>query len=106
VENFLLNLIEEDIDLKSDDREKIRLSLQEAVQTDTLRFIYRDNIPVGFYSWKVYSKGIFINNLFILKGYRNRDNLLYLRNWFREKMVNGKFYWKNRKTKQYTPLYS
>jgi hypothetical protein len=79
---------------------EVEHQVKEAIERGRFKTIIRNGKMIGFFTWSVGEKGVFINNMFILKEFRNKGNLLYLRELFKNKMFpNCKcFYWKNRKS--------
>ena len=79
---------------------EVERQIKEAIEKERFKAVIKDRKVIGFFTWSVGEKGVFINNMFILKEFRNKGNLLYLRELFKNKMFpNCKcFYWKNRKS--------
>jgi hypothetical protein len=83
-----------------DNRNKIHTSIANALCENRFSYLYNaSGNKIGFYTWCDNQGKILINNLLIYRQYRNRINLLQMRNYFRNKYPNAEiFYWKNRKT--------
>ncbi len=80
---------------------KVKQNIQEAISDHRIHYLERDGKTIGFHTWEEKGDKIFINNLWIEEQYRNKNNLLSLRKYFRD-MYSGKVhYWRNRKRGEY-----
>lgn len=96
--NAILDVIrKQGVDLAPGKAFQVKRLIGEALRDSRFRFIEKEGKTIGFFTWIPQDGGVFFNNLFILKQYRNSKNMIYLRGIFREKFHGQKFYWKNRK---------
>jgi hypothetical protein len=78
-------------------QEEVLSQIDRAIAEGRFKEIQKDGFVIGFFTFKPKEDSIFINNCVICEKYRNRENLLYLRQFFRQ-MFNGcTFYWKSKK---------
>jgi hypothetical protein len=79
---------------------EVERQFKEAFEKGRFKTIIRNGKMIGFFTWQVTDGKVFINNMFILKEFRDKGNLLYLRRLFKGIMFPGCkcFYWKNRKS--------
>ena len=80
--------------------DEVKQNIQKAIQNNKIHFIERNGQTIGFHTWEEKGDKIFINNLWIEKAYRNKDNLLSLRKYFRNMYLGKIHYWRNRKSKR------
>ena len=95
-------------DMKIQDEDYLRAELKESLDKGNFSFIFnpKSGQDIGFFTWLIMKKGnlpcIYVNNMCVLKEFRNKDNLLFLRHFFREKYPHMEFtYWKNEKKDKY-----
>lgn len=90
---------------KNIDKVQLKQELKEAIEDNKFDFIRKDGREIGFLTWIIPNNVdlvIYINNLYIEDGFRNRTNLLFLRKYFKEKYPTCKmFYWHKNKTQGY-----
>jgi len=74
---------------------EVRRQIREAIAGHRFSFVEKDNQIIGFFTWQEKERGIFINNMLVLKQFRNKDNFLYIRKMLRDKYPSAKcYYWK------------
>lgn len=80
------------------DRDNVIKSLENAINSECFKYIYKDGVEIGFITWKYNNKELFFNNLVIYKKYKGEFKLISLRKFFRNKYkeVEG-CYWRSRK---------
>ena len=76
---------------------KVKQNIKEAFDSGRLHFIEKNGNTIGFHTWEIKDNKIVIYNLWIDKKYRDKNNLLFLRDYFRKKYPLFKFIWRNRK---------
>lgn len=85
-----------------ENRDKIHTSLANAITECRFEYLVNSSgIRIGFFTWCDKGDKILLNNLFIYSQYRDRRNLLQLRDYMRNKFKVSLFYWKNRKHGDY-----
>jgi len=94
----LLNLITKDTRLDKDIYREVRKELDNAIKSNNLFILHKkDKVPIGFFTLIPNGKSVLINNMLVLKQYRNSHNLLNLRKFIRERYPNKEYVWKRRK---------
>jgi hypothetical protein len=83
------------------DEEGTAESIREAVMGGRFRFIKKDDMTVGFFTFRREEERVVVENLLVYGWYRGRYNLLSLRKNFRAEMQEIKNYsWTNRRKKK------
>jgi hypothetical protein len=95
---MLIKIIEDSTKLKPEQRIYARMQLKDAILNNRLILIKNNEGFKGFLTYLTTDTGTFINNLFILKEFRNKNNLIYLRKILKNLFDKNKIiYWKNHK---------
>jgi hypothetical protein len=82
---------------------EVKEQIAKAVEGNLFNFVInKNNHIIGFYTIQEKKEGVgfkvFINNLYIFKRYRDKGNLLYLRNLIKQKYGSVRCaYWRSRK---------
>lgn len=103
INNIIEVLEREGIKFKSEaEKENIKQDIIECIEGGRFQFIIKDNRRIGFMTWHEILKNrklhLFINNMIVFKEYRNKNNLLNIRQFFKEKYPNRNWaFWRNRK---------
>jgi len=97
IEDTLIEIILKEVDLSEEKISTVKQEIREAIENNGFESVIKKGKYIGFFTWFDKNGDIFINNMFILKQYRNFSNFLYLRDYFK-KMNKNDYYWKNRKT--------
>lgn len=80
------------------DREYTKAALDKALLDGCFSFIEHDGRQIGFVTWVLRPKEIYLENMLIYKGFRGIFNVLKLRTMLREKYGSvHSLSWKNRK---------
>lgn len=100
MQNLIDLMIEQGLEIPN--RESVVESISDAVANDRIRALTKNNITIGFFTWRLFIKNekkyVYIENLCILKKYRKSSNLLSLRKFFRNLYPNISFaYWDSQK---------
>ena len=77
--------------------QEVSQQLDDALKNDTIRFIKKDGVTIGFLTYYPEDGKIFINNCVIFKSFRNSANFLYLRKIFRRQFKGMQFTWESKK---------
>ena len=79
--------------------DEVKQNIREAIKDNRIHWLEKNGKTIGFHTWEDEGDRIFINNMWIKEEYRDKDNLLNLRKYFRQMYPSGKsFYWNKRKT--------
>lgn len=103
VESLIKIILEQDVKLKEDKKKEVIQQINNAFYDRTFRFLVKEGRTIGFFTWfKKYREDgihIFINNMCILKEYKNKNNLLHLRKILMKDIYPNAvcFSWYNRK---------
>ncbi len=96
-----LNLSNTD-DITKREAENMKDWLREAIELGYFKILVKDGKMIGFFTWTLQKEGegfsVLIQNMVIFKGCESKENLAFLRDYFRKIYPEAKkFYWKNRK---------
>lgn len=93
--NDLIDIIESE-GIILEDRNNVYNSLERSVNSGCFKYIYHNNIRIGFLTWNYNNDNLFVNNFIIYKKYKGSFNISTLRKFFRNKYPNIKCsYWIN-----------
>lgn len=97
-DNCIQIFLKDGIALSLEKMLEVRGQIAEALEKKQFKLVIKEGKPAGFFTWQVSGDEVFINNMFILRQYRGKDNFFAFRRFFREKYPDTKlFYWQNRK---------
>lgn len=77
-------------------RQEVIDEINEAIEKGTLVTIFKKGSAIGFFTYFEHGDEVFMNNCLIF-GEKDRNNLLSLRNTFRERFKDKRFTWESLK---------
>ena len=96
IPDFIYGILKGSTDGDIDD--DCKKEIEDAIIDGRFEFLKKGDTIIGFYVWHNKDGQIFINNMCVLKMYRDKNNLLPLRKYLRDKLKkHNEFCWKNRK---------
>jgi len=97
IPDFMYGILEGSTEGKID--EYVKVEIEDAILNGTFEFLKKGNQIIGFYTYFDNNGEILINNMCVMKQFRDKNNLLPLRKYLRNKLKQyNKFRWKNRKS--------
>jgi hypothetical protein len=92
--NELVNIMLKD-GVEMPDSEKVSQDLDRAMQKGKIYWIQKDNKTIGFATYREKANRLLMEYCFIYKAFRNKANLLSLRQFFRR--IHTNFVWRSRR---------
>jgi hypothetical protein len=107
LDNIIEVLEREGVVFTSDaEKENVKKDIYECIEKGWFQFIVKDNRRIGFITWHEVWKDrklhIFVNNMIVFKEFRNRNNLLNIRRFFKDRYPERCWaFWHSRKKKKF-----
>ena len=90
-------MIEEGAEIPFDKYIEVRDEINEAIADGHFYIVERKGKEIGFFTYFEIKGKVFINNCVIFKRYRDRNNFISIRRFFREKYPDQPLYWMSKR---------
>jgi len=94
---LLKRMLEEGAEIPERQFDEVATEIDEAIAEKHFHIVRKDSKVIGFFTLFFKDNKLFINNCIIYQQFRDKNNLLYMRKYFRENFKDWRFFWESKK---------